>query len=98
MNLTLQAETVQLIERAVRIGKYGSVEDAIHAGMLTLLQGDRIEQLPLDELEALYPGLQSQLAAGRAADQQGLVTDGEEFFQELEREEAELSVHGKKTA
>lgn len=49
---------------------------------------DRAWKLIRPELEALYPALTRKLAEGLAAADAGQLSDGDDFFDELEREEA----------
>jgi predicted transcriptional regulator len=47
---------------------------------------DWIRRASTAELEAKYPGLREKIAQGLADAEAGRLTDGEEFFAELERE------------
>ena len=97
MNLSLSPEILRLIDDRVRSGKYGSAEDVIAAAVANLDQQERMTQLDGADLEALYPGFKEKLAEGLAASRAGDVVDGEEFFDQLEREEDELA-KGRKSA
>jgi Arc/MetJ-type ribon-helix-helix transcriptional regulator len=97
MNLSLPPEILKLIDDRVQSGKYGTVEDVIAAAIANLDQQERLAQLDGADLEALYPGFKEKLAEGLAAARAGDVVDGEEFFNQLEREEDELA-KGRKSA
>jgi hypothetical protein len=51
------------------------------------MQQDKLERHSLDDLEAIYPQLRDQVAAGVREARQGMLSDGEAFFDELERED-----------
>lgn len=97
MNLSLPPEILKLIDERVRSGRYGSAEDVIAAAVANLDQQERMTQLDGADLEALYPGFKEKLAEGLAASRAGDVVDGEEFFDQLERDEGELA-KGRKSA
>lgn len=98
MNLSLPPDIVSLVERAMRVGKYQSVDDAIRAGLFMLLQTDRLECLPAEELEAIIPGFREKVAAGLADAEAGRFSDGEAFFDELERADVQATDPARKTA
>lgn len=87
MTLSLGPELEQFIEEKVRSGQYASREDVVRAGLATLMQHDRLEQRPLDELEAIFPGFRDKIAEGLADARAGRLSDGDAFFDELERED-----------
>jgi Arc/MetJ-type ribon-helix-helix transcriptional regulator len=97
MNLSLSPEILKLIDSRIRSGNYGTPEEVIAAAITNLDQQERITQSDGAELEALFPGIREKLAEGLAAARAGDVVDGEEFFDQLEREEDELT-KGRKSA
>jgi hypothetical protein len=56
-------------------------------------QQERISRLDASDLEMVHPRIKEDLAAGLAAARAGRLSDGEEFFAELEREDRELDEH-----
>ena len=54
--------------------------------------------VPEGALEAMYPGINEMIAEGLAAAEAGDVSDGEEFFDELERELLREESKDRKTA
>jgi antitoxin ParD1/3/4 len=97
MNLSLPPEILKLIDDRVQSGKYGTPEDVIAAAVANLDQQERVTQLDAADLESLFPGIREKLAEGLAAARAGDLVDGEEFFDQLEREEDELA-KGRKSA
>jgi Arc/MetJ-type ribon-helix-helix transcriptional regulator len=97
MNLSFPPEIQKLIDDRVRSGRYDSPEAVIASAMSTLEQQERLAELGTDDVQTLFPGLKEQLAAGLAAARAGDVIDGEAFFDELDREDEELS-KGRKSA
>ena len=97
MDLSLPPEIRKLIEDRVLSGKYDSREAVIASAMATLEQQERLAELGDDDLQTLFPGLKEKLAAGLAAARSGDLIDGESFFDELDREDEELS-KGRKPA
>jgi putative addiction module CopG family antidote len=89
MTLSLGPELERFIEEKVRTGQYASREDVVRAGLTTLMQHDRLEQLPLADLEAIFPGFRGKIAAGVAEARAGKLSDGDTFFDELERQDQE---------
>lgn len=92
MTLSLGPELEQFIEEKVRSGQYASREDVVRAGLTTLMQHDRLEQLPLDELEVMFPGFRSKITEGVAEARAGKLSDGDAFFDELDRQDPESLV------
>jgi antitoxin ParD1/3/4 len=87
MSYSLSPDIQKLIEDRIRSGHYSSAEDVIAAAITHLEQQDRLADLPPDELELLFPQLRQKLARGLAEARAGKLSDGEAFFDELEREE-----------
>src|SRR5687768_2630837 len=87
MEIALTPDMQRFVDDKVRVGRYESAQDVIRAGLAILMQQDAIESLPTEELEAIYPGLQEKLAEGLRDLREGRVTDGEAFFDQLDRED-----------
>jgi hypothetical protein len=62
------------------------------------MQREGPEGLSAHELEALYPGLRAKLEEGLADLREGRVRDGEEFFDELDRQENATKGSDRKSA
>jgi Arc/MetJ-type ribon-helix-helix transcriptional regulator len=88
MQISIPPQVQKLVEDRVRSGQYARPEDVVAAAILSLEQQERASTLTRPELEALYPGLTTKLAEGLAAADAGQLSDGDDFFDELEREEA----------
>lgn len=87
MQISIPPQIAKLVEDRVRSGQYGRAEDVLAAAMTSLEQRERADGLGRAELEALYPGLKQKLAEGIAAADAGNLSDGEDFFDELERQD-----------
>lgn len=100
MPLSLSPETQKLIEDRMNAAGFSSADDFVQAAILSLDQQDWLRRASPDELEAMYPGIREKIAHGVADAEAGRLTDGEEFFAELEREEEEFEAkrQGRKTA
>lgn len=98
MDLSLSPEIQKKIEDRVGAGQYERAEDVLTAALLTLDQHERRLQLGASELEAIFPGLHEKLAEGLAAADQGKLSDGEAFFDELEQEENPSQSKDRRTA
>ena len=89
MTLSLSPELQKFIEERVRSGRYSSAEEVVSAALAKLEQGERDARASWEELDVLYPGFSGKVAEGLSDADAGRVSDGEEFFAELEREAAE---------
>jgi Arc/MetJ-type ribon-helix-helix transcriptional regulator len=98
MNLSLPAEIQRAIDERVKSGSYQCAEDVVAAAVISLGQRERVSQLNASELEAIYPGMKSRIIEGLTASRAGKLSDGEAFFEELEREDAEIPAPGRRTA
>jgi Arc/MetJ-type ribon-helix-helix transcriptional regulator len=97
--MSLSPETQKLIEGRMKAGGFPSPDDVVQAALASLDQQDPLSRIADAELDALYPGFREKIARGLAEAEAGRVSDGEEFFAELEREEAEFEERqGRKTA
>jgi putative addiction module CopG family antidote len=97
MDFSLPPEIRKLIDDRVQSGQYASPQDVITTALATLEQQERLAELGTGELGTLFPGLREQIAEGLASARAGELVDGEEFFDELDREEEERA-KGRKTA
>jgi len=98
MKLNLSPEIQKLINQRIRSGKYSSTEAVLTAALANLDQQDHLSDLTATELESAYPGVKAKLAKGLASARVGKLSDGEEFFDELEDQEKTLKAKGRKTA
>ena len=77
----------RLIAKNLQSGKYERADDLVHAALTSLRQQQRLAGLKPKELEAIFPDCRKQIAAGLAEAKAGKLSDGQEFFEELDREE-----------
>lgn len=100
MAITLSRETQALIEEKIKAGGFATADEVVRAALVSLDQQDPLSGASDAELEAVYPGFRQKIAQGLADADAGRVSDGEEFFAELEREEREFEARqpGRKTA
>ncbi len=98
MSIALSPEIERLIDERVRSGRYRSPEELVTAAVSILDQYQRLTDLSAEDLDLLYPGFREKIAQGLAEADAGRLTDGEEFFTELEREEQELPDRTRRTA
>jgi Arc/MetJ-type ribon-helix-helix transcriptional regulator len=98
MNLSLPAEIQRAIDERVKSGRYHCAEDVVAAAVISLGQRELVSQLNAAELEAIYPGIKAKLIEGLTASAAGKLSDGEAFFEELEREDPEIPAPGHRTA
>lgn len=77
------------IDQRIQSGAYASAEDVLRAAFAALSQQEALSAAPLEELEAMYPGLRQKIAEGLEDCRAGRLYDGEEFFDELDREDQE---------
>jgi putative addiction module CopG family antidote len=87
MNLVLTKDLEQFIEKRVRRGRYPSPEDVVRAGFASLRQQEAIEALSAEQIEAIFPDIRAQIAHGLEEARAGKLTDGDAFFDELERDD-----------
>jgi putative addiction module CopG family antidote len=88
MYLSLSPDWQRFIESKVKAGEYASPEEVIQAGLASLTRQARHEALSPEELKAIYPNLHADIAAGLQDARAGRVSDGEAFFEALERDGA----------
>jgi len=87
MELSLTDDLSKFIQERVRTGQYAAPEDVVRAALAALRQQEALSQFDNNELDVLYPGYRQQIEEGLKAARAGKLSDGEEFFEELEREE-----------
>lgn len=99
MTITLSPETQNRIEERMKATGLLTPDDVVRAALEALDQQDALSRIDDAAMEALNPGFREKIAQGLAEANVGKVTDGEAFFDELEREEQEFeSGQGRKTA
>lgn len=79
MHLSLSPTWQRYIEAKVNAGEYASPEEVVHAGLASLARQA--------QLDATYPPLRAGIAEGLRDARAGRVSDGESFFDELDRDE-----------
>lgn len=87
MNITLNADAEEIIREKLKTGRFTTPDEVVLAGLQALAEHD----VDLGELR-------SKVAAGLDAARRGDLSDGEEFFSHLEREEDASSNHNRRTA
>lgn len=97
MKLALKPKVQKLIDKRIRSGQFQNAEDVVTAALASLGQQEEIAALSVRELEVLYPGIRQKIADGLAEAKAGKLSDGEAFFDELERQAAPRRA-GRKTA
>jgi putative addiction module CopG family antidote len=98
MKVALKAEMKQFVEQQVKSGRFASPEDVVHAALAVLMQHRAFEDLSTEELEAVFPDLRGKIARGLEDARAGRLSDGEAFFEELEREDRAVRGKGRKSA
>ncbi|HEY8748133.1 MAG TPA: type II toxin-antitoxin system ParD family antitoxin [Tepidisphaeraceae bacterium] len=74
------------VDKLVESGRFESPSEVITAAVIALQQHEAMAELPEGALEAMYPDINELIEEGLEAVRAGRVSDGEEFFAELERE------------
>jgi Arc/MetJ-type ribon-helix-helix transcriptional regulator len=97
MNLALPPEIDRLIDARVKSGRYKTPEDVVAAAVAFLDQQEHLDDLPPADMELLYPGIKAKLAEGLADARAGKLSDGDSFFEELDREQKTKSRPNRKT-
>lgn len=83
MNVHLTHELEQLVQSRVKSGRYGSASEVVRDALRLLADRDELMELRKQELR-------KKIAQGLDSLQRGDGLDGDEFFVQLEREEAAL--------
>jgi antitoxin ParD1/3/4 len=83
MNVHLTQELEQLVQSRVKSGRYGSASEVVRDALRLLADRDELMELRKQELR-------KKIAQGLDSLKRGEGVGGEEFFAQLEREEADL--------
>jgi antitoxin ParD1/3/4 len=86
MELKISPEMQRFVDAKVKSGQYASAEDIVHAGLATLMQQEGVAELGNDEIARLFPDMRKKIAEGLADANTGRMSDGEDFFDQLEEE------------
>ena len=87
MTVSLSPESQRIVDQHVASGRYSRPEEVVAAALVALEQQDGAAKLTGDELELLYPDFHRKILEGVADSDAGRVSDGDAFFEELERED-----------
>ena len=99
MTVEIPRNLEELVESLVKSGRYSSPLEVVTVALHTLDQQEQMAEYPEGAIKAVYPDIAEMVAEGLAQARAGQLRDGEEFFKELEREEAErVASEGRKTA
>ena len=99
MTIEVPREIEELIDNLVKSGRYASPSEVITAALVAFDQQEQMAEYPKGAIKAVYPDIAEMIAESMAQARAGQLKDGEEFFKELEREEAEREASdGRKTA
>ena len=90
MELTLTPELQRFLDERIKSGRFSGPEEVVQAGLISLMQQEQVESFSTDEMEAIYPGFRQQIALGIADLDAGRARDGDEVFDQLDREEEEF--------
>jgi antitoxin ParD1/3/4 len=82
MNVHLTEELEQLVQSRVKSGRYGSASEVVRDALRLLADRDELMELRKQELR-------KKIAQGFDSLQRGEGVAGDEFFAQLEREEAD---------
>lgn len=92
MEVTLTSEAERAVADMVQEGRFGSPTEAVAAAVLRLQTEQALAELDPANLDAL----RAKVAEGLEAARRGDLSDGDEFFEQLERDDQPGS--GRKTA
>jgi Arc/MetJ-type ribon-helix-helix transcriptional regulator len=98
MNLSLEPDVLQRIEALMKRCGFASPQEVIRYALDTLDEHERADPHAAKDLEALYPGYREMIDRGIAEADAGMVTDGEDFFRDLEHRDVTKTKDGRKTA
>jgi antitoxin ParD1/3/4 len=84
MNVDLTQELEQLVQSRVQSGRYGSASEVVCDALRLLADRDELLELRKQEIR-------EKIAQGLDSLQRGQGVDGDEFFSQLEKEEAEFA-------
>jgi antitoxin ParD1/3/4 len=83
MNVHLTPELEQLVQSRVKSGRYNSASEVVRDALRLLADRDELMELRKQELR-------KKIALGLDSLQRGEGVDGDEFFEQLEHDEAAL--------
>src|SRR6476469_4092140 len=86
MELKISPEMQRFVDAKVKSGQYASAEDIVHAGLATLMQQEGLAELGNDEIARLSTDMRKKIAEWLADANAGRMSDGEDFFDQLEEE------------
>jgi putative addiction module CopG family antidote len=98
MVVDISKEHEDFIDKLVKSGRFASPSEVVAAALVSLDIQESMAALPEGALEAMYPGLNELVAEGLEDLEAGRFSDGEEFFDELERELSQDPPQDRKTA
>jgi antitoxin ParD1/3/4 len=98
MSLSLSPEVQRLIDERVNSGRYPSAEDVVTAALANLEQQEQIATLSAAEIEVAFPGFGAKIEQGWEDLSAGRVSDGDAFFDGLDREDKDNQDSGRKSA
>ena len=98
MTVEIPRELQEFVEHLISSGRYPSASEVVAAALDALDEKHAAAELPPGELEPNYPGLRRAVAEGLADLDAGRESDGEEFFDELDRELSGKLPQDRKTA
>ena len=98
MTVSLSPESQRIVDEHVASGRFSRAEEVVAAALVALEQQDGAAKLRRDELELLYPDFHHKILQGLADSDAGRVSDGDAFFNEMEREEREGDAGGRRSA
>jgi len=98
MDVSIPDDLVAFVEKLVEAGCFASPTEVVRAALMTLETSENFSDLPAGALEAMYPGITEKLREGLEDVEVGRVSDGEEFFKQLEREFTDEMPRDHKTA
>jgi Arc/MetJ-type ribon-helix-helix transcriptional regulator len=82
----LTPQMQHLLDERLKAGGYGSADDLVRAGLSALAQQEDLLRLDGDALDAAFPGARERIRRGLAQARAGQLSDGDAFFDELDRE------------
>lgn len=98
MVVEISPELQEFIDELVKSGRFESPSAVVSAALVSLELQESMAHLPEGALEAMYPGINEMIEEGLKDLRAGRVSDGEEFFDELERELSQDLPQDRKTA
>jgi Arc/MetJ-type ribon-helix-helix transcriptional regulator len=90
MAMSISPKVQRRIDQRVAAGNYASVDAVLTAALASLEQQEHLAKLNSTDLAILFPGFKRKIAKGLAEAKAGKLSDGESFFDELERQEKRM--------